>query len=172
MRFNSDSLTKLIYIKVWIWGIFILLHSPTLYGITPNSRTTLSLSWQSPSEPALQNPQRTPPKDTLAKLGFAIQVKGRKIIVADQDLPSRISWSEAQNLCSQLGQGWRLPTKDELESMYTQLYLQSLGNFYNMGYWSSQEVDANNAWVMYFLNGYAHPTRKLMPIKVRPVRSP
>lgn len=41
---------------------------------------------------------------------------------------------------------WYLPSKDELDSMCTNLAYKSLGNFSGYRYWSSTEETASNAW--------------------------
>ena len=164
MQLNKPYQTQLICGNVWMVGVFFLLINPTLYGFAASHRA--DLPWPS------QDKNDSLTTDTLPQSGLIIHIKGQRIVVADEDLPTRVHWNEAQTMCNQLGKGWRLPTKGELEAMYTQLHLQGRGNFYGMGYWSGQEVDATNAWVMYFLSREKHPTRKLMPIKVRPVRTP
>ncbi|MBM3936200.1 MAG: DUF1566 domain-containing protein [Sphingomonadales bacterium] len=54
--------------------------------------------------------------------------------MADGDLPTRMGWKEAHSLCNHLGNGWRLPSKDELDAMYTQLHLKGQGIFCVLGY--------------------------------------
>lgn len=51
---------------------------------------------------------------------------------------------------------WFLPSKDELNLMYTNLASQGLGNFTVNGiwYWTSSEVGWNGAWGQRFSDGY------------------
>jgi hypothetical protein len=51
--------------------------------------------------------------------------------------------------------GWFLPSKDELNAMYTELKAYGLGGFQNFTYWSSSEksLTSNAAWKTYFLEG-------------------
>ena len=48
---------------------------------------------------------------------------------------------------------WYLPSKYELNLMYTNLHLAGLGNFNTLSYWSSTEIDSDEAWRQIFANG-------------------
>jgi len=89
---------------------------------------------------------------TITRKGLTITVNGRKLEVADQDLPNWMNWDDAVRACQNLGSGWRLPDKDELEAMYEQLHKQGKGNFKNDFYWSSSG-GSGNAWSVGFVNG-------------------
>jgi len=91
--------------------------------------------------------------------GLTITVNGRKLEVADQDLPNPMKWDDAVRACQNLGNGWRLPDKDELKAMYEQLHKQGKGNFKNAWYWSSSQGNSGGAWNVGFnggvvVNGY------------------
>lgn len=45
---------------------------------------------------------------------------------------------------------WFLPSKDELDLMYSNLHAQGLGGFTYGHYWSSSEYDATTAWKLLF----------------------
>ena len=66
---------------------------------------------------------------------------------------------------------WRLPTTDELNLMYENLYKKDIGGFDNEYYWSSSEVNSSNAWYQYFVNGYQNGSSKYDGSRVRGVRS-
>ena len=55
-----------------------------------------------------------------------------------------MTWDEAISACAKLGEGWRLPTKKELNYMYK----NNLKNFRleNYFYWSSEEFNNSTAW--------------------------
>jgi serine/threonine protein kinase len=53
-----------------------------------------------------------------------IQVNGKIITVADSRYPKRITYSKVKGI---LSNGWRLPTKSELEAMYRKDYLEGSG---------------------------------------------
>ena len=56
----------------------------------------------------------------------------------------------AADICANLSLGgyidWFLPSLDELNLMYENLYLEGVGGFANVYYWSSSETDATHAW--------------------------
>ena len=72
---------------------------------------------------------------------------------------------------------WFLPSKDELNLMYIQLYKKGLGGFANDYYWSSSEDSnskyTNNAWLQHFGNGGAQDSYygRGRSHRVRPVRA-
>jgi len=81
---------------------------------------------------------------------------GETMQVAKEDFPNEMNWYNAMSACQNLGNGWRLPSIDELKAMYEQLHKQGKGNLKNGGrYWSSSEDDANDAWYFYFEDGEA-----------------
>ena len=63
----------------------------------------------------------------------------------------------AAQLCDALGEGetyddWFLPSKGELNLMYTNLHKEGLGDFDDVAYWSSSESGAGLAWLQNFYN--------------------
>ena len=84
--------------------------------------------------------------------------------------------SYAAKICFDLTQGgysdWFLPSKDELNLMYENLYLKSFGSFKPDGYWSSSEGVAGLAWVQYFDNGLQDSFSKVFGLlRVRAMRA-
>jgi hypothetical protein len=66
---------------------------------------------------------------------------------------------------------WFLPSKDELELMYINLHAFDKGNFSGLSYWSSTEVDANNAWSHHFGTNAQSESGKNSPFAVRAIRA-
>ena len=66
----------------------------------------------------------------------------------------QMSWKDAKKACSDLGDGWRLPTRVELDLLYQNK--ENIGGFDNYEYWSSESTDQNSAWIQYFGNGYQY----------------
>jgi hypothetical protein len=64
--------------------------------------------------------------------------------VAQKDFPERMTWNEAKQACKDLGAGWRLPTKEELNLLYENK--AKVGGFVTRHYWSSTENDYGSAW--------------------------
>ena len=79
--------------------------------------------------------------------------------------------------CSGLVSGgqsdWFLPSKDELNLMYTNLHSAStpLGGFSSVYYWSSSEYDGSSAWLQDFSVGHHSSANKYGTFYVRPVRA-
>ena len=93
-------------------------------------------------------------------------------VVAKADFPKEMDWEEAKQACENLGNGWRLPDKDELYSMYEQLHKEGKGDFKDDYYWSGSQYGPNNAWAMYFGDGYVYYSYiKNDGFKVRAVRT-
>ncbi|MEO5775620.1 MAG: hypothetical protein ABIQ27_01865 [Flavobacterium sp.] len=68
---------------------------------------------------------------------------------------------------------WFLPSEDELALLYTNLHLESLGNFSNTIYWSSTENDATTVKTIDFTTGESVISLKvpaLNTVKVRCIR--
>lgn len=66
---------------------------------------------------------------------------------------------------------WFLPSQDELNMMYLNLYLHGLGGLWHDGYWSSYDVNDNFARAQYFGDGHSGTLLKSVTFRVRAVRS-
>jgi hypothetical protein len=85
----------------------------------------------------------------------------------------------ASRICEDLTLGgysdWFLPSKDELNLMYSNIgqgsLLENIGNFAENYYWSSTEVDVIYAWAQIFFNGYQDGKAKGYTTNVRAVRA-
>jgi hypothetical protein len=90
-------------------------------------------------------------------------------------LNSHSETDRAAQLCDALLYGsyydWFLPSKDELNLMHENLYLEGVGGFADYYYWSSSEGNADFAWSQYFGNGYQYGSSKDSSFRVRAVRA-
>jgi len=66
---------------------------------------------------------------------------------------------------------WFLPSKDELNLMYTNLKVAGVGGFADDTYWSSSEPSANYAWSQGFYSGNQYNNAKDGTYRVRAVRA-
>ena len=68
---------------------------------------------------------------------------------------------------------WFLPSKDELNLMYTNLHKKGLGNFSDSYYWSSSEISDSDAWNQLFSYGNqsSYDFRDYDGNCVRPIRA-
>jgi len=114
--------------------------------------------------------------------GYVIQISpnGKHgLVVAMQDQGSS-NWYQANDLLSNPSNhdadgkefsDWRIPTKRELNLMYS---VYSNGNGANLNdncYWSSTEYDFDNGWAQFFYNGYQYNINKNNTYYVRAVRA-
>lgn len=65
---------------------------------------------------------------------------------------------------------WFLPSKDELNLIYSNLYLKNIGSLGNT-YRSSSEYDGNSVWTQYFVDGQQYNLWKGSSVGIRAVRS-
>lgn len=94
--------------------------------------------------------------------------KHLKFEVYPKDLGEH-NWKDAKKLCEDLGDGWRLPTREELHLMWVNR--ESIGGFAAAYYWSSSEFNTNVAWNQLFGNGNQYYDVKGYPYYVRAVRA-
>ena len=80
-------------------------------------------------------------------------IKIGNLEIMTEDL-GRMDWREATKACADLGDGWRLPTRDELNILFENK--DKIGGFANLYYWSSTEFDNSTAWVQNFNYGYQY----------------
>lgn len=85
--------------------------------------------------------------EVLDFISLPIELRGLKIAL--QDFPNVMSWVEAKKACEALGEGWRLPTKKELN--YLCQNKDSIGYYEADIYWSSTEIK-NDVWHQNFVN--------------------
>jgi hypothetical protein len=78
------------------------------------------------------------------------------------------NWEDAKKLCEDLGDGWRLPTKEELNLMW--LHRESIRGFAAAYYWSCSEFSLNDAWSQNFYSGSQNSSHKNLTDYVRAVR--
>ena len=100
--------------------------------------------------------------------------KSNTIVVGDlettpEDL-GQMDWNEAVLACEGLGDGWRLPSKDELNELCEHAGRISNKNISQHSYWSSTEVNGEEAWLVEFSLCFSFPVNKGKTFYVRPVR--
>jgi uncharacterized protein (TIGR02145 family) len=101
------------------------------------------------------------PDDTL----FYFRVRSYNEI--GDSINSNISTTKTKKIYND----WFLPSKDELNAMYTELHLHGVGSFDGSPYWSSSENDATITWLQTFSDGSQSGTNKNVALKVRACRA-
>ena len=92
-----------------------------------------------------------PPKsNTDYKNIIGKPIKIGNLEVAQYDFPNVTNWDDGNKDCEALGKGWRLPTKDELITLYQNKNV--IGNFGDYLYMGSK-TSSDEAAVRNFSNG-------------------
>jgi hypothetical protein len=93
--------------------------------------------------------------------------------IAQFDFLDPMTYDEAVRACSKLGEGWRLPTKEEIEEIYenkdmlggfvSPIYVSDNAEFSidnNVYYWSSSSYGSDYVWVIGFTHKFVAVTLK------------
>ena len=91
------------------------------------------------------------------------------LVIAQNDFPKMMNWHDAKAACDSLGNGWRLPSKDELVFLFQNKY--RIGVFKFDIYWSSSEYGTGFAWFQNLGYGGQYPSYKLDAAYVRAIRA-
>jgi hypothetical protein len=116
------------------------------------------------------DPQPTPEQIAAGKkiVGTPIQIENLE--VAQFDFPEKMSWIDANyGACKKLGDGWRIPDKDELNILFQNK--DQIGGFDGDSYWSSTILLRNSVYFQNFLDGNQDHCDKSEEHTVRAVRS-
>jgi len=89
-------------------------------------------------------------EDAINNDDFVVLIEGKELLVAFTDFQFPMSWQEATNCCKELGDGWRLPSFDELKQLF---YHKEKGNFKDFRYWTSDYPNRTHAWNIDFTTG-------------------
>ena len=99
--------------------------------------------------------------------------------VTQNKFPEKMSWNNAKVACEELGEGWRLPTKKELNILYENK--EKIHNIEYSHFWSSSDNDGwfkldggmgkLVRWTQQFWNGDQFPQPTFAEYNVIAVRS-
>lgn len=106
------------------------------------------------------------------KAGFSPIIFG-DIEVATVEKWEKLLWAEGKEYAESLGEGWHMPTKEELEKLCDNKYFENLfiaecGE--NAWAWSASEYDDRYAWVQRPRGGYKNNDTKFSDHQVIPCR--
>ena len=94
--------------------------------------------------------------------------------VAQNNFPEDINWTEAKKVCDTLGEGWRLPSKDELNILFD---INKVNDILCLGwkrYWTHSEgisrTMKSGMWTQETVFGDQNTYSKLKLVRVRAVR--
>lgn len=110
--------------------------------------------------------QLTAPRPTIK---IILTTSQGQFEVGDKDLGT-MNWLDARKACMELGKGWRLPTKEELNLIY--FNKNKMGVFVKDNYWTDEEgYSFDVAWCQNFDTGEQNSFPKINKNQTRPVRS-
>ena len=138
----------------------------------PSTESESATSTESESATSTESESATSTVNVNGREVSTIKIGNLEVMTEDL---GKMDWEDAKKACADLGDGWRLPTKDELNILYQNK--DKIGGFHLVVYWSSTEFDYGNAWSQHFFlggqyqKGYDVNTIKNIPNSVRPVRS-
>lgn len=99
-----------------------------------------------------------------------IDIKGKyKIEVYNHDLEGIYFWNQAKSFAQDLGQGWRLPTAEEIKELYKNKEMLNFANYGFWAYWTSEEIGQDGCCYN-GPNGEIYTTNKESEFYVRLVR--
>lgn len=98
--------------------------------------------------------------------------EGQYLEVMTEDL-GKMNWDEANRTCADLGDGWRLPSKDELNILY--IRKNQIGGFTSNGYWTHTGIGGGSPykWVRSFSDGnqlITHDMAYVRALRILPIR--
>jgi hypothetical protein len=97
-------------------------------------------------------------------------IKIDSLEVAEINFPDKPNWENAKILCAALGDGWRLPTKKELNDIYHNK--NKISGLTNEIYWSSTyNNDLYSGWEQNFKDGKQSTSFVDSKFSVRAVRT-
>ena len=140
--------------------IFAILFLAVLTSCSSSPSVTIPIS----------SPSRTiPTSNSDYENIIGTRIKIGNLEVAQYDFPNEMNWDDAKKACEALGNGWRLPNKDELNTLYSRI--GAIGGFSHYNYWSSTEEDGLYAWCQNFVNGVGVFVSNSSKLYVRAVRN-
>ena len=93
--------------------------------------------------------------------------------IAQYDFPVSMNWEDAKKACADLGEGWMLPSSEELYYLYQNRV--AIGGFGDKAYWSSDDGRNINgydiAFYVSFVNGNGGDASKGSTSYVRAIRA-
>lgn len=109
--------------------------------------------YQSMTKTLIEEEQKEDPYFIHESNRLLLNNNGVLLEVANYDRPQgQLEWKYAVVYANEIGHGWRLPNDEELQAIYSKLYLNNKGNFTTESsrYWSSEEDMADDLEAHFF----------------------
>jgi hypothetical protein len=164
---KTSIIINIINCIIFLIGLSILYNSAELEKSTANTNFDSNINNNDiiDNDDVIElNKINTSYKDIIGSI-----VKLNNLEISQYDFPDRMNWNDAKIACEALGDGWRLPSLDELNILYENQ--NKIGGFADGLYWSSSENDYDNAWNKGFYSGVQNYDAKYDSNYVRAIRA-
>ncbi|MBM3401069.1 MAG: DUF1566 domain-containing protein [Bacteroidetes bacterium] len=82
---------------------------------------------------------------------IGVPIRFKNLEISQYTFTRSVNWFEALEMGNLIGGGWKLPSKEQLDTLYKNKNI--IGGFVNDAYWSSTNNGVNTAWRQYFSDG-------------------
>ena len=148
---------------VLIWAFSLFNGGDEIQSPPVPTKDTITAKDSTASTTTKNNMQKQPASPSKLSIGdsfeegivFTIDLAAKKGKIAYTKDAGPMTWKNAIKIHEQLGEGWRLPTFDELAIMYRNIGQgdSNIGEFSNGLYWSATDFDEYQARLIRFSDG-------------------
>jgi len=145
------------------------IKAPLLLGQSAISRLgIIQLDFQNNTLTILKGNDSLQNSNPSLDLNSTIKIGDLEIM--GNDFPEKLKWEDAIGSCFLLGNGWRLPTIEELNILYKNK--TTISNLIGNYYWSKTDNGSSeNSKYLNIINGFISNAPKVQALNVRAVRS-
>ena len=146
-----------ICILLFSWGIIVqilhIINSDLHVQIKEEERIRMEVREELEQENSAKKEEKIKEENRIKEFKSSTIIIGN-LEVMTKDLEEKLNWDKAFQACLVFKEGWRLPTKSEIQMLFRNK--NKIGGFAQLYYWSSTEHGNNRAWAQHFGNHGGH----------------